>query len=408
MRKIDSLRVLVQHNKHLSQDERKMKYKKMAVSAFYFMRGSYELFCARCAGSWKDDPALVTWGAGDMHCANLGARLISEGEISYGLNDFDEGAVIDFRYDLLRLASSVILLAKENGLSMRQGRRAAGRLTEAYYARLQVLNKRPHLAMLPVTADHRAAAGPLRTWLMQHGKIDHVGAQRKKWLAAGKLRRIKGKLEDVPQSEFASVSDAVCRLVGLAVQDVARRIGAGTGSTGCDRYYALLQDGVILDIKEQGRAAAHLFLPDRAGTFHAARVITAAKCLEAEPEQYLRAVEIPIKGKAAKSFSVQRLNPAKESYPLLPADRKKGQGKLSLMRYRNLFAISRSWGITLADAHVRASRRDARLNCDFTAAALKACRSEGAFVREIVNLSNNLAKLTVSDFKKFLRSEERR
>jgi len=63
-----------------------------------------------------DAPAVLS--VGDMHLDNLGTWRDAEGRLVWGINDFDEAAILPYPLDLARLAVSAILANQEKALSI--------------------------------------------------------------------------------------------------------------------------------------------------------------------------------------------------------------------------------------------------------------------------------------------------
>ncbi len=61
-----------------------------------------------------DAPAVL--GIGDLHVENFGTWRDSEGRLIWGVNDFDEVALIPYPNDLVRLAVSATFAIRENHL----------------------------------------------------------------------------------------------------------------------------------------------------------------------------------------------------------------------------------------------------------------------------------------------------
>lgn len=105
-------------NAGLPEADRKRKYQKMALSPYIFYRGTNHIFWADFAGDWRlhrfGSPRTRTWIQGDAHIYNFGAFKNYDGEVIYGLNDFDDALVADYQYDLWRMATSLVLIMREN------------------------------------------------------------------------------------------------------------------------------------------------------------------------------------------------------------------------------------------------------------------------------------------------------
>lgn len=79
------------------------KFRKMAASAFAFYRGSACLYYAdvvRDQDAFSDSAAMRVWIQGDLHAANFGTYMNSEGRLVFDVNDFDEAYVGPFTWDL--------------------------------------------------------------------------------------------------------------------------------------------------------------------------------------------------------------------------------------------------------------------------------------------------------------------
>ena len=93
------------------------KHDQMTVDAFVFLRATFfrwakriEALLPECA----EAPPVLS--VGDTHVENFGTWRDNEGRLVWGVNDFDEAAVIPYPFDLVRLATS-ICLARLSGVS---------------------------------------------------------------------------------------------------------------------------------------------------------------------------------------------------------------------------------------------------------------------------------------------------
>lgn len=83
---------------------------RMAESPFKFFRAT----CYRFARTISDllpelgDAPRVP-SVGDAHIENWGTWRDAEGRLVWGVNDFDDAAILPYTYDLLRLATSALL-----------------------------------------------------------------------------------------------------------------------------------------------------------------------------------------------------------------------------------------------------------------------------------------------------------
>lgn len=111
----------------------KVKHEKMREDAFLFLRGT----CWRWAEAAPElCPELMTapevGSVGDAHAGNFGLWRDSEGRLVWGVNDYDEAAVLPYALDLVRLGTSYMIA--NDRLSAGE---VADPLLEAYRAALE-------------------------------------------------------------------------------------------------------------------------------------------------------------------------------------------------------------------------------------------------------------------------------
>jgi hypothetical protein len=86
------------------------KHRRMKKSAFIFLRATYFRW-AKQIGKWcpglMDAPQVLA--VGDLHLENFGTWRDADGRLVWGVNDFDEAAVMPYPLDLVRLAASIRL-----------------------------------------------------------------------------------------------------------------------------------------------------------------------------------------------------------------------------------------------------------------------------------------------------------
>jgi hypothetical protein len=91
----------------------KKKHKRMAKDAFMFFRATCYRFAQQLPlqlpypGAGPGVPSV-----GDAHIENWGTWRDAEGRLIWGVNDFDEAAILPYTYDLVRLATSARLAKK--------------------------------------------------------------------------------------------------------------------------------------------------------------------------------------------------------------------------------------------------------------------------------------------------------
>src|ERR1043165_1861764 len=111
------------------------KHRKMAVGPFPFLRGTYwrwaeTIYEPKVCPQLEQAPQVLC--VGDIHIENFGTWRDADGRLIWGVNDFDEAAVMPYLHDLVRLATSAVLA----GVSGVTTQRICKRILEGYQAGL--------------------------------------------------------------------------------------------------------------------------------------------------------------------------------------------------------------------------------------------------------------------------------
>jgi uncharacterized protein DUF2252 len=226
----------------------KLKHQRMAQSAFPFLRATFyrwvQLWPQECP-ELAAAPAVL--GVGDLHLENFGTWRDREGRLVWGVNDFDETCQLSYANDLVRLAVSAQLAAKENQLSCDPGAVCNAILT-GYEAALEQ-------GGLPfVLAEHH---GELRDLAMNELR-DPV----RYWARLSQCQKVD---RSVPPELKAALRQALPE-PGLAFRVVHRQ--AGLGSLGRRRFTALAEwrGGLVArEAKELACSAWHWEKPGPPG-----------------------------------------------------------------------------------------------------------------------------------------------
>jgi hypothetical protein len=120
---------------HVVADDIRAKHKLMKTSAFMFLRATYFRW-AKKIDDWCPElmnaPRVLC--VGDLHLENFGTWRDADGRFVWGVNDFDEAAVMPYPLDLVRLAAS-IRIAPDRAVD---NRKAAAVLIEGYLEGLKL------------------------------------------------------------------------------------------------------------------------------------------------------------------------------------------------------------------------------------------------------------------------------
>src|SRR5271156_4465167 len=94
-----------------------MKYRAMRAGPFAFFRGTCHLFYADLPKGTALDASPSAWICGDLHLENFGVYKGDNRLTYFDLNDFDEACLAPASWELVRLATSLMLAGGEIGLA---------------------------------------------------------------------------------------------------------------------------------------------------------------------------------------------------------------------------------------------------------------------------------------------------
>lgn len=369
-----------------------IKYDLMAKSKFSFLRGTCGLFYLRLTERKIAPGGPPTWICGDLHLENFGTYL-GDNELTYfDLNDFDEAVLAPASWDIVRLATSVLVSAAELQLAQRDAGKLASDLIETWRSELTIGK--------PRWIERRLAQGVIGD-LMDTLRGRRMGKflDKRSTLKKGVRRLIleNGKALCISDSDRAMVTAFAATLEAphdmpdyFKVIDCARRI-AGTGSLGIPRFVILVEgegspdDNELLDLKAALPASLAPFSPCKQPKWpnEASRVVAVASRCQAITPSFLRAVEFN-----GSSYVLRELQPTTD--------------RLNLAEdARNLPAFSdavHTMGKLAAWAELRATGRDGSATTD----ELIAYAHTGTAVSaEILEAAHAMAETTEKDWEDY-------
>ena len=265
------------------------KMTKMALSAFSFYRGTAHLFYEDlkntkiwAASAYTNTVTNGVWINGDMHMQNMGGLRDGSDTAVFDTNDFDEGYLGSYTWDLRRMAVSIVLAAEENGISADDRQALVKNFVESYATQMSAFRGNQTELAFRLTAHEtsgvvkemiQAAAGKNRPKFL--GKYTVIDAGQRRFQAS------EAALTPVDSNTLAALKTAMTAYVNsiptadrknnnfYTLKDAALRSGSGTGSLGRYRYYLLIEgnstdnnDDVILEMKQETDSAVSIAAPN--------------------------------------------------------------------------------------------------------------------------------------------------
>jgi uncharacterized protein (DUF2252 family) len=362
----DPVEVLIDSNRTRLVDLVPLRNRRMLASPFAYFRGSALMMTLDLARSPSTNLSVQL--CGDAHLMNFGVFASPEHSLLFDLNDFDETWPGPFEWDVKRLAASVVLACRANGMAPSQARSAAVASAAAYrhwierYSEMNPLDvwyaklDARELLDLMQPSDRRLAKRTLdkaleRNHLKALAKLTEVVDGHPRITADPPLVvRHEGDpaiMRQMPSMlrEYANSLSTERRVLfeRYRLVDVARKV-VGVGSVGRRCWLLLLEgpnhDPLFLQAKEAGVAA-----PEAAGLpgpslHHGQRVVTGQRMLQAAGDVLLGWTTA---GETNTPYYVRQLWDAKGSADVA------GMSPTALRTY------SSACGWALARAHARTS-----------------------------------------------------
>lgn len=250
------------------------KMQLMNSSAFYFYRGTADIFyhdmTTLPASAYTSSSTAYTWLGGDAHLDNFGAFQDSSGNTVFGVNDFDEGYLGQYVWDLRRTATSIVLAGRENGISDANITTAINTFVSSYLSELSGFVGNTKEKSFQLTKSNTSS-------VVQDTIGDSAGDKRadllSKYTTTSGSKRVfqtSSTLVLPPSATYNAIVAAVANYVTTissskqyaasyyTVKDIRQKLGSGTGSLGKMRYYVLIEgpssstsDDVILEMKQE-------------------------------------------------------------------------------------------------------------------------------------------------------------
>ncbi|WP_439658601.1 DUF2252 domain-containing protein [Lentzea sp. HUAS TT2] len=362
-----------------------IRYGRMLASPFAFFRGA----AAVMAGDLARTPfsGLTCQLSGDAHVGNFGVFASPERRLVFDLNDFDETLPGPWEWDVKRLAASIAVAGRENGLG-RKARAAAVRTAAGRYRSamirfagrgdLDVWYAHAGADEIEILLKARADKTKQRRFAQQQAKArarDSLQAYRKLTSVVDGCRRItadppllvpvghllpdadRADLEFMIQDLLAGYAGTLSAdrrhlMNGFRFVDMARKV-VGVGSVGTRCWIVLLygrdeNDPLLLQVKEASRSVLADHVPGGVRTNHRSegeRVVAGQRLMQAAGDIFLGWETAEGIDGLTRDFHVRQLRDWK------------GSASVETMDAAGLRLYGALCGWTLARAHARTGDR---------------------------------------------------
>lgn len=251
----------------------------MAGDAFSFYRGTAHIFYQDMrtlpASKYTTTQTGFTWIGGDAHIGNFGAWEDSGGNNVFSVDDFDEGYLGQYVWDLRRLATSMVLVGRANNIADSDITTAINTMVAAYVKEMNTFMGSSDELSFQLKNGNTSG-------VVQDTIGDSKGDSRSSLLSkytqvtngARSFQNIANTLVAVNSTTYNNIANSMSSYISTIasskqysssyykVKDIHQKLGSGVGSLGKLRYYVLIEgpststsDDVILEVKQETSSA---------------------------------------------------------------------------------------------------------------------------------------------------------
>lgn len=258
------------------------KMSTMSMNAFNFYRGTDHIFYQDMltlpSSNYETSQTGYTWLGGDTHIGNFGGLKDSNGNAIFSVNDFDEAYLGQYVWDLRRLATSIVLAGRANGVSDSNITTAIHTMVGAYVDQMGAFKGSSAELSFQLTKSN--TTGVVDDTITAVGNDSRSSLLSKYTQLSGSTRtfqNIANSLISVNSATYNNISGAMSSYISsiavgkryalsyYTVKDIHQKMGSGVGSLGKLRYYALIEgpssatsDDVILELKQASMSAVSI------------------------------------------------------------------------------------------------------------------------------------------------------
>lgn len=270
-----------------SKKQRRQKYKKMMENPYSFFRGSAYLFfhdVTELPFRFHTPEEKPTWIMGDLHFDNYSVFQNEKKDIVFDVDDFDEGYLGSYLYDIMRMVVSIRLTMDELGYPEDSHDAMVDHYLKHYVKQMEAFHHReqdPQTMYFTKEESRGAVKKAIRK--VEERRASHE-LEKQTIVQQDSIRSFdigREKLSSVPKQEYEQLVKAWDNYYQsldqklrrprefYRIKDIVKKQGSGIGSTGLNRYYILIEgdsgdsheDDIILEAKEARTPIPAYFFP---------------------------------------------------------------------------------------------------------------------------------------------------
>ena len=291
-----------------------LRHQRMSRSPWNFYRGAATVMAADLAS--RPHSRIEVQLCGDAHVLNFGLWATPERNLNFDLRDFDETLPGPFEWDVARLAASLVVAARENGVKQSKSDAAVTAAVDAYRNRMRYYATSPLLDIWYegtrfdqfIDYFEHADRGQVK---VQFEKGKETRTSRGAFAKLTTERRGRARITPQPplrvtldDTEQGDVVEGLLGSYRLTLQEDRRRLFdrfipvdivrqvVGVGSVGMVVYLVLLEgsatgDPLFLQCKQAGASVYESFTYASEHDHHGARVIAGKRMVQSATDIFV-------------------------------------------------------------------------------------------------------------------------
>ena len=318
----DPISLLEENSRSRVQELVPIRYGRMSLSPFAFLRGSAVVMASDLCGTPVS--GIKVQICGDAHLSNFGFYASPERDLLFDVNDFDETLPGPWEWDLKRLAASIVVAGRENGYTAQDNHQSVVNCMQTYRTMMQNMASMQTLPVWYLHLDMTEVLG-----MVTRKEREMLERQEKKATRSSSLgvfpkmtEKVDGKyrIKDEPplithvgmDGETAKLDQHEVELVKQSFDayvetlpdnckmllskyyfvDIARKV-VGVGSVGTRTWVMLLMTGgdgddpLFLQIKEADASVLEPYWGKSAYANHAERVVQGQHIMQHSSDLFL-------------------------------------------------------------------------------------------------------------------------
>ncbi len=310
----DALKSILAQNSIRVPELVPIRHHRMAVSPWNYYRGAAAVMAADLAS--RPDSGLLVQLCGDAHVLNFGLWATPERNLMFDLRDFDETLPGPFEWDIKRLATSLVVLAQQNGVAREKADVAVTAAVEAYQQRMRTYARMPELdiwydgihvdSLISYFEPADRGRVAIHIEKKQRHRTSRGAFAKLTTMAQGRPRitedpPIRVSINDDEQADLVDHLLAEYRQTLQADRqslfdrftevDVVRQV-VGVGSVGMQVYLVLFEgrsgaDPLFLQVKQAGPSVYEAHLQPSIHRNHGERVITGKRLVQSATDIFV-------------------------------------------------------------------------------------------------------------------------